>query len=86
MERIITQIELPSVFCVQFMRNHRDALSLIDFNLRSGGGTAISAAAGFEAIRFAAANWLGLSADPAWVPVLEQERYVVRTYREIVTK
>lgn len=85
MERIAAQVELPEVCCVQFMKNSEDKWCLIDFNLRSGGGTAMSAQAGFEAVRYAAAQWLGQPANEAWLHVPEKERYVVRAYREIIT-
>lgn len=85
MERIVSCIALPSVCCVQFMKNSNGEWALIDFNLRSGGGTAISAAVGFQAVRFAAAGWLGLPGDAAWVPEIKSEHYVVRAYQEIVT-
>ncbi len=86
LERIVAKIDLPPVFCVQFMRDAHNRWSLTDFNLRSGGGTAISAAVGFEAVRFAAAQWLGLPADSTWVSIPAQEHYVVRAYQEIVTQ
>lgn len=86
MERVVMALKLPTAFCVQFMHNSSGQLSLTDFNLRSGGGTAISAAAGFDMIRFAAAHWLGLPADPAWVSTPVQEHYIVRAYQEIITQ
>lgn len=86
LERIVAKIDLPPVFCVQFMRDVHDRWFLTDFNLRSGGGTAISAAIGFEAVRFAAAQWLDQPVDSAWVSIPAQEHYVVRAYQEIVTQ
>lgn len=84
-QNIADNIALPDIFCLQFMKNADGNWTLIDFNLRSGGGTAISAAVGFEAVRFAAAGWLHKERDPAWISQLDRERFVVRTYSEIVT-
>lgn len=86
MEKLAKEIELPSVFCVQFMKNTRGEWVLTDLNLRSGGGTAISAAVGFQAVRFAAAGWLGLPRELAWLKRPSEEKYVVRTYQEVITQ
>ena len=86
MKKIVSVMELPTVFCVQFMKNTENNWSLIDFNLRSGGGTAISSAVGFEAVRYAAALWLGETADTAWLALPATDSYVVRTYSEVVTR
>lgn len=86
METIAENIDLPNVFCVQFMKDYDGNWSLIDFNLRSGGGTAISAAVGFEAVRYAAAVWLGEERRTEWLRKPDVDRFVVRTYNEIVTK
>lgn len=86
MERIAAKITLPTVFCVQFMKNAEEKWTLIDFNLRSGGGTALSCAVGFEAVRYAAADWLGLEPDETWLSIPKTERYVVRAYEELVTR
>lgn len=84
-EQIAHQIDLPIIFCVQFMKNSDEKWTLIDFNLRAGGGTAISAAVGFQALRFACASWLGLRARREWLCTPQRTRYVVRCYQEIVT-
>lgn len=86
LESIAHQLALPELFCVQFMKNHSKQWVLTDFNLRSGGGTAISAAVGFEAVRFAAADWLGLERSTEWLQRPTHSRYVVRTYSEVVTE
>lgn len=86
MERLAREVELPSVFCVQFMKNVSGEWALIDLNLRSGGGTAISAGVGFQAVRFAAAGWLDLPRELAWLKRPTREKYVVRTYQEVITQ
>ena len=86
LERLTKEIELPSVFCVQFMKDINGEWVLIDLNLRSGGGTAISAAVGFQAVRFAAAGWLGLPRNLAWLKRPVGGKYVVRTYQEVITQ
>lgn len=86
MERLAKGVELPSVFCAQFMKNMNGEWVLIDLNLRSGGGTAISAAVGFQAVRYAAAEWLGLPRDLEWLKRPTGEKYVVRTYQEVITQ
>ncbi len=85
-KKIASALELPTIFCVQFMKDSDNNWSLTDFNLRSGGGTAISAATGFEAVRYAAALWLEETADNAWLTLPENDSYVVRTYSEVVTQ
>lgn len=86
LEKVAKHFDLPRVCCVQFMKNNEGEWTLIDFNMRSGAGTAISAAVGFEAVRYAAACWLGEPQDEAWLNRPAKERYVVRTYQEIVTQ
>lgn len=86
MEKISSKLPLPDVFCVQFMKSEEKKWVLTDFNLRSGGGTAISAAIGFEAVRYAAAGWIGVPQEKNWLQRPSEDRYVVRTYTEIVTK
>lgn len=85
LEKVSQNISLPTIFCVQFMKNKEGEWSLTDFNLRSGGGTAISAAIGFEAVRTASATWLGLSPSTTWLKLPEGEKYVARAYTEVVT-
>ncbi len=86
-EKVSNYIALPAICCVQFMADSRGHWSLIDFNLRSGGGTAISAAVGFEAVRAAIAIWIGKNINcPDYLKKVDNARYVVRTYSEIVTK
>lgn len=86
MERIAEKYDLPVISCVQFMKDHSGQWTLSDFNLRSGGATAVSAAVGFEAVRYAAAKWLELPTNTEWLKYPEEDRYVVRAYTEIVTR
>ena len=86
-EKIAASVELPAVFCIQFMTDPDGRWSLTDFNLRSGGGSAISAAVGFEAVRAAVGILTGLKTDVSeCLRRPDTARYVVRTYREVVTQ
>lgn len=85
-KRIDLETSLPVISCVQFMKNSFGDWGLIDFNLRSGGGTALSAAAGFQAVRAAINIWCGKDCIAELLPTLQEEKYVVRAYEEILTK
>ena len=84
-EKISSKITLPTISCIQFMKNTNGEWTLTDFNLRSGGGTAISCAVGFEAVRYGVATWLGLPKNHEWLHLPENDKYVVRRYEEVVT-
>lgn len=86
-ERVSDNIELPSISCVQFMKNKENKWVLTDFNLRPGGGTALSAAVGFQAVRVAIGNWLDEKQDVDDLLVCKkQDNFVVRAYEEIITR
>lgn len=87
-ELIAKNINLPEICCVQFMKDSLNRWTLIDFNLRSGGGTALSAATGYQAVRAAINMWCGISTNIAQLlpQNFSEKRYVVRTYREVLTK
>ena len=89
LEKIAAYIQLPALFCVQFMQDEGGRRLLTDFNLRIGGGTALSAAAGFQAARAAFMVWLD-DGEPGedWLktPLPLEERFVLRTYQEWVSR
>jgi hypothetical protein len=86
-EKIALSIELPVVSCIQFMKDEKNIWTLTDFNLRSGAGTAMSAIVGFQCIHAALAVWLNTGEN---IELLLQypvkDKYVVRTYQEIITR
>jgi hypothetical protein len=86
-EKIACVIELPTVSCIQFMKNNNDAWTLTDFNLRSGAGTAMSAIVGFQCIHAALAIWLDAHENiESLLKYPVGDKYVVRTYQEIITQ
>lgn len=85
-DKISQIVKLPTISCVQFMRNSMGEWSLTDFNMRSGGGTALSEAAGFRAVEAAVNIWNGNNNVSNCLPIIQKERYVVRAYKEILTK
>ena len=85
LKKLVKAIEMPSAFCVQFMK-HRGHWNLIDCNLRIGAGTALTTAAGFQLTRAFFANLLGEHIDDEWFKVDEKIKAVVRVYREEVMR
>jgi hypothetical protein len=87
LKTISKNIELPTVFCVQFMKDENDNWSLTDFNLRAGAGTAMSDIVKFQVVRAALSIWLKKTDNiDIYLKYQSINRYVVRTYREIITK
>lgn len=83
-KRIAECLELPVVSCVQFMQSSNGNWLLTDYNLRYGGGSALSEAVGFKISDYAVSIWLGL--EPPALTIPKTDRYVVRYYNELVTK
>ncbi|MET3570694.1 hypothetical protein ABID13_002332 [Enterocloster citroniae] len=83
--KLASKFSLPHMNCVQFMRSQQGKWLLTDFNLRLGGGSALSAAVGFKMAESAVALWLEMP-ELVSIDIPAQERFVVRCFEEIVTK
>lgn len=87
MGNIAAHIEIPTLCCVQFMKNIKNEWSLTDFNLRSGAGTALSAAVGFEAVRAAINIYLNTDNNVKdYLSIISHDEFALRVYKEIVVK
>lgn len=83
--RLALEFNLPHMNCIQFMRSQQGKWLLTDFNLRLGGGSALSAAVGFKMAESSVALWLNMP-ELVSVDIPAQEHFVVRCFEEIVTK
>lgn len=77
---------LPLGSCVQFMKDCDGNWNLIDFNLRLGGGTALSDAAGFQIGRAMFASFLGEGIPDSFFDIDYRIKSVLRVYEEIAIK
>jgi carbamoyl-phosphate synthase large subunit len=83
-KRIGRELPLAGGYCIQVMRSaHSGGWEVTDVNPRTGAGTALSAAVGFDPGAAMLAGAMGLDARP-YIRVPESEQFVVRTYDEWV--
>jgi hypothetical protein len=82
-KRICAVISLPPAICVQVMKNSNNTWVVTDVNPRLGAGTSMSSAYGWS-LGSALFAYL-LNRDPRqWFTEQKKERYIVRTYQDIV--
>lgn len=85
--KIAKFVKLPVASCIQFMKNSNYEWCLTDFNLRLGAGTALSSAVGFELTKAAIACWMGKPEIASkFLKKPNIDRFVVRTFNEVITK
>ncbi len=84
-ENIATILNLPVASCVQFMKNGIGQWVVTDLNLRIGAGTALSSVIGWDLTSMALSIWGGAEDAPSsFLKDINEERYVVRVFQEMV--
>lgn len=85
--KIVSNIEFPVASCIQFMLNEKGEWCVTDINLRLGAGTALSSKVGWQLASASLSYWIGNEKSyDDFFDKLEEEKYVVRVYEEIVMK
>ena len=84
----ISKTETPYIFNMQFMLTQNKRLVCTDLNLRAAGGMSLSYAAGWDEVSALGKLLLGYDDNviSESIKPLSEERFVVRTYQDIVTK
>ena len=82
-EQVGRALELTGAYCLQVITPDASTVKLTDLNPRPGAGTRLSAAAGVNVHVAMLADAWGESIN-GLLPRLENDRFIVRQYREIV--
>lgn len=87
-ENIAKKLQLPEASCTQVMKSIKTNEWLItDLNIRPAAGTALSAAVNWDLIAASLCAWGKLTVDPySYLKSFNNERFVTRVYKEIITK
>lgn len=82
-KKLVSSIECPKAFCIQFMKNKNGNWGITDCNLRIGAGTALSTKIGFQLTRAFFNHLLGNEYDPSLFKIDKKIKTVVRVYDEV---
>lgn len=85
-ERLVSLIECPKAFCIQFMKGKQGDWKVIDCNLRIGAGTALSTKMGFQLVKGFLNDLLGKDFHEEDFQVDKTIKSVLRVYEEIAVK
>ena len=81
--RIGTELSLSGAYCIQVLTSTDGGWVVTDINPRTGAGTPLSAAVGFDLGAASLAE--GIDIDPSnFLKLADREQFVVRTYEEWV--
>ena len=81
-KKLVNLIEMPTAFCIQFMK-YEEEWKIIDCNLRLGAGTALSTSIGFQLTRAFLATLCNKVVKDEWFIYNKDVKAVLRVYKEI---
>jgi len=84
--KLVSEIECPTAFCVQFRQNRTGEWCLFDCNLRIGAGTALSSKIGFQLTRAFLTHLAGQKVDTSLFKIDHSIKSVLRVYEEIAIR
>lgn len=85
-KKLVSNIECPEAFCIQFMQNQQNNWCITDCNLRIGAGTALSTKIGFQLTRALLASLSGKKVENSFFNIDHSIKSVLRVYDEIAIK
>ncbi|MBQ6461081.1 ATP-grasp domain-containing protein [Candidatus Saccharibacteria bacterium] len=85
-KKLVSSIECPTAFCIQFMQNQQDNWCITDCNLRIGAGTALSTKIGFQLTRALLASLSGKEIKDDFFSIDPSIKSVLRVYDEVIIK
>ncbi len=84
--KLVSEIECPTAFCIQFRQNNKREWCMFDCNLRIGAGTALSSKIGFQLTRALMTHLLSREVDASLFQIDHSIKSVLRVYEEIAIK